>query len=541
MFSLGNELWGSKERLGGIIEMLRAADPRPLYTQGSNNFQHMPIQIPQEDFWTGVRTGKGRLIRGSYADCDAPLGMIQTHAPGTDWDYEQYLVPQPEDTGSEGAAGVTEIEIQYGTGVKKVKAEQQTKLFFPAVPVVTHEIGQYNCYPDYREIERYRGGVLEARNFEIFRERLEQAGMGERAEAFFRSAGAFSCACYKQELEAAMRSPHIAGFQLLDLQDFPGQGTALVGMLNAAMENKGFIEPAQWRGFCGDLVPLMRFDSFVRTAGETFNADIALRVSRPAVEAQSAQITLRVGDRIIRSQTVGIPACTPGYFALGSFSAEIPANCTGRAELVFALPDEKVKNTWALTVFPPCTPVDESGICIAHSFSQAEPHLQRGEAVLLLPEHISEKVPGFWCTDFWNYHMFKIISEQIGRKVPVGTMGLCIDTAHPVAQAMFSADFSEPQWYTAVTNADCAVLDAAPAGYVPAVQMIDNVERNHRLGLLFEGQVSGGRLLVCTVRFDGDDLDPARNRLHHAVCDYVRSSDFAPQTALDPDMLRRLF
>ena len=541
MLSLGNELWGSPELLGQIIDTLRQADPRPLYTQGSNNFQHMPLQIPQEDFWTGVRTGRGRLIRGSYADCDAPLGMLQTHAPATDWDYEQFLVPQPEDTGSEGAAGVTEIDIQYGTGVKKVKAEKQTKTFYPTVPVVTHEIGQYNCYPDYREIEAYKGGVLEARSFEIFRERLEKAGMGAQAEEFFRSAGSFSRECYKQELEAAMRSPHIAGFQILDLQDFPGQGTALVGMLNSAMENKGFIQPEAWRGFCGDLVPLMRFDSFVRTAGETFSAAIALRVSRPAVKAQTAQITLTVGGKAVKTQTVEIPACTPGYHALGSFSAEIPADCIGRAELVFAIPDESVQNTWALTVLPPCTPVDESGVVIAHSFSEAEPHLQRGEAVLLLPEHISEKIPGFWCTDFWNYHMFKIISEKIGRTVPVGTMGLCIDTAHPVAQAMFSADFSEPQWYTAVVNADCAVLDAAPQGYRPAVQMIDNVERNHRLGLIFEGQVSGGRLLVCMVRFAGDDRDPGRNRLHHALCDYVQSPEFAPQAALDADMLRALF
>lgn len=539
MFSLGNELWGSPKLLGETIDTFRRFDPRPLYTQGSNNFQHMPLQIPQEDFWTGVRTGRGRLIRGSYADCDAPLGMLQTHAPAADWDYEEYLVPHGEHGDSGAASGETEIDIQYGTGVRKVKAAAQKELFFPGVPVVTHEIGQYNCYPDYREIERYRGGVVEARSFEIFRERLEKAGMGAQAEDFFRSAGAFSRECYKAELEAAMRSPHIAGFQLLDLQDFPGQGTALVGMLNSAMENKGFIQPAQWRGFCGDIVPLMRFDSFVRVSGERFAARIALRVSRPEIPAQPAAVTLTCGGKTLASQTFDIPACTPGYYELGDFTADIPADCIGRAELTFDIPGEAVKNTWKLTVFPPCTPADESGVHIAHSFSEAEPMLKAGKAVLLLPEQVSEAIPGFYCTDFWNYHMFKIISEKIGRTVPVGTMGLCIDTAHPVARAMFSADYSEPQWYTSVTNAACAVLDAAPVGYRPAVQMIDNVERNHRLGLIFEAKVSGGRLLVCTVRLD--DTDPARNRLHHALCDYVRSPEFAPEAALDAEMLKRLF
>jgi len=78
-----------------------------------------------------------------------------------------------------------EIEIQFGTGVKKVKAAGKEGGFVPTIPAVTHEIGQYNVYPDYREMEGYTG-VLEARNFEIFRERLEKAGMGEQAEDFIK-------------------------------------------------------------------------------------------------------------------------------------------------------------------------------------------------------------------------------------------------------------------------------------------------------------------------------------------------------------------
>ena len=44
---------------------------------------------------------------------------------------------------------------------------------------------------------------------------------------------------------------------MLDLQDFPGQGTALVGILNAFMESKGLIEPGKWRQFCSETVPLV--------------------------------------------------------------------------------------------------------------------------------------------------------------------------------------------------------------------------------------------------------------------------------------------
>ena len=537
MLSLGNELWGSPERLGGIIDMLREADPRPLYTQGSNNFQHMPVQIPQEDFWTGVRTGKGRLIRGSFATCDAPIGRLQTHAPSAAWDYEQYLTPEETGGSAEHSAGEAEIGIQYGTGVKRVRAQYAGALV-PTVPVVTHEIGQYNVYPDFSEIPKYTG-VTAARNFEIFRERLEAAGMGSQAADFFRCSGQLSRDCYKMEIEAAMRSPHIAGFQLLDLQDFPGQGTALVGMLNALRENKGFIEPAQWRGFCGDLVPLAVFDSYVLEAGQMFRAGIALRISRPHLAAQPMHCTFVCGD-FRYAQEIAVPELTPGFVRLSELTLMLPEALAGSAELTLSLPDAGVQNRWALTVLPPAAPV-RADVITAHSFTEAEPHLQNGAHVLLLPERISETVPGFYCADFWNYHMFRIISESMGKEPPVGTMGLCIDSAHPIARAMFSADYSAPQWYMPVTHADCAVLDAAPEGYRPAVQMIDNVERNHRLGILFETSVSGGSLLVCTVRFDEAPDDIAMNRLHHAVTDYVRSAAFAPAEALSAELLRTLF
>jgi len=541
MLSLGNELWGSPERLGEFIDTLRAADPRPLYTQGSNNFQHMPMQIPQEDFWTGVRTGKGRLIRGSFADCDAPIGLMQTAAPSASWDYEPYLAPADAHT-AENAAGSgaeSEIEIQYGTGVRRVKAKTQDEVFVPTVPVVTHEIGQYNIYPDYTEIPKYTG-VTEARNFEIFRERLEAAGMGGQAEDFFRCSGAFSRECYKMELEAAMRSPHIAGFQILDLQDFPGQGTALVGMMNALLESKGLIEPPAWRAFCGDLVPLAIFDSYVWESGQTVSVRFALRSSRQQLAAQPYRVSLTCGGVQLLDKTGTIPENANGLIPLSEAEIAVPRELTGKAELVFGIPGEQVTNTWTLTVLPPAEPVTQN-VRIAHSFSEAVPYLQKGENVLLLPEHITEKVEGFYCTDFWNYHMFKIISESMGKKIPVGTMGLCIDSTHPIARAVFSEDYSTPQWYMPVTHADCAVLDAAPAGYRPTVQMIDNVERNHRLGLIFETAAGGGRLLVCTVRFSEAPEDLAMNRLYHAITDYMQSDAFAPAESLGAEMLRGLF
>lgn len=575
MMSLGNELWGNPEHIGTIIDTLRRADPRPLYTQGSNNFQFAPVELPQEDFWTGVRTGIGRLIRGSYADCDKPLGRIQTHAPGADWDYEEYLtedlraIPgmdykmnEGEGVGSESIGsgetaangsetggqaakkGDAEIEIQFGTGVKKVKAAAE-QAFYPSIPAVTHEIGQYNVYPDYREIEGYTG-PLKARSFEVFRDRLIAAGMEDQAEEFFRCSGLFSRDLYKMELEAAMRSPHLAGFQILDLQDFPGQGTALVGMMNARLENKGFTEPAKWRAFCGDLVPLALFDSYVWERGVKKTIGLAIRCNRPKLNPQLATVCFSCGTQT-ETCKVEIIGDESGYVWLGQW--EIVPDQIGKAVLTFALEREGIQNEWQLTVFPERKEgfgvirtrltSKNSPVQITDSVSEAKELLKNGARVLLLTGRLDEKksIKGFYCTDFWNYHMFNSISLSMGRQVPVGTMGLDMDPEHPVAKAMFSEGYSTPQWYMPVTHCDLAVLDGMPKGYQPILQMIDNVDRNHRLGLLYEAKVDGGSLLICTVRFEEAPEDPAMIRLFQAITDYAASTEFQPKVRATWEML----
>ncbi|HOR22726.1 MAG TPA: beta-glucuronidase, partial [Ruminococcus sp.] len=166
MMSLGNELWGSSERMGQILEKYRTADPRHLYTQGSNNFQFFPNIRPEDDFFSGVRLSKDRLIRGSYAACDKPFGFVQTDRPSTAHSYDEVIFPAEMSGSSE--EGDEFIEIQYGTGVKRVRATHSGGGLVPTKPIVTHEIGQYCSYPDFGEIPRYTG-PLKPYNLEIAR------------------------------------------------------------------------------------------------------------------------------------------------------------------------------------------------------------------------------------------------------------------------------------------------------------------------------------------------------------------------------------
>ena len=127
--------------------------------------------------------------------------------------------------------------------------------------MIGHETGQFQTYPNYEEMKKYTG-VLAPWNFEVFRDRLEKAGMLEQADDFFKASGAWSVELYRADIEMNLRSKRMAGFQLLDLQDYPGQGSAYVGILDAFMDSKGLVEPKKWREFCSEVVPLLTTAKF---------------------------------------------------------------------------------------------------------------------------------------------------------------------------------------------------------------------------------------------------------------------------------------
>lgn len=543
MFSLGNELWGSAERMGEIIRGYKAADPRHLYTQGCNNFQHYPQIIPEDDFYVGVRLSKHRLIRGSYGMCDAPLGHIQTDRPGTRHCYDNIIIPEAAE--NSGADNVKEIEIQYGTGVKKVKVNGGADGLIPSVPVVTHEIGQFAVYPDFKEIEKYTG-PLKARNFEIFRERLEAKGMLSQAEDFFRCSGLLSAACYKEEMEAAMRSEYVAGFQILDLQDFSGQGTALVGMLDAFMDNKGFISPEEWRMFCSDGVIMAQFDQYVLTAGETFTADISMR--RYGLDdlsnAEASWMLLSDDGTELGSGSLTVPEENIGLTAIGNIQVQLPE--TDRAQklhLILSVTDTEICNAYDLYLYPnqDAPAMKSENAVVTNDYNEAMAALENGEKVLFMPAEVNDAIEGFYCTDFWCYPMFRDICEWMNKPVAVGTMGLCIDEEHPALEGFISEHHSTPQWYDIVSYASCAILDDMPEGYRPVVQMIDNFERNHRLGILFEAKMSEGRLLVCTSRLSEIMERSEVRQLAVGIMKYVNSDGFAPEIEITREQLQKLF
>lgn len=481
--SLGNELWGSKDVLNRMMRAYREADDTKLYSSGANNYQFVPDVLDEENVFVGVRLGRERLIRGSYAMCDAPQGIVQTTAPESVSNYDASIVP--ETLGQSGEAG--KVQIQYGTGVKEVDAQSADALI-PDVPVISHEVGQYVFYPDFSEISHYTG-PLKPRNIEAMRENLERAGLYGEHEAFFRQTGHLAVDCYKREIETLLRSREVSGFQLLDLQDYTGQGTALVGVLNAMMENKGLISAEEWREFCAGTVVLGEFASFTGVMGEDIRFDVQISECAPEKQHTCIRCTLMDGERELYACDV-TPGARQGRLT-DAVSVTFPAECYRDAmqeritglTVVLTLEDG-TRNHYPIWLIPPIDiritreGIEKDGRMV--TFVSAE---EKADGAAIVVPSAEGQLPAEYCTDFWCYPMFRSISESMGKPVPVGTMGLSIDTASPLLKRFAQEDYTTPAWYAILQTAHVQRL---PADIYPAVQMIDNTERCARLGILYQ-------------------------------------------------------
>lgn len=481
--SLGNELWGSKDVLNRMMRAYREADDTKLYSSGANNYQFVPDVLDEENVFVGVRLGRERLIRGSYAMCDAPQGIVQTTAPESVSNYDASIVP--ETLGQSGEAG--KVQIQYGTGVKEVDAQSADALI-PDVPVISHEVGQYVFYPDFSEIPHYTG-PLKPRNIEAMREKLERAGLYGEHEAFFRQTGHLAVDCYKREIETLLRSREVSGFQLLDLQDYTGQGTALVGVLNAMMENKGLISAEEWREFCAGTVVLGEFASFTGMMGEDIRFDVQISECDPEKQHTCIRCTLMDGERELYACDVA-PGALQGRLT-DAVSVTFPAECYRDAMqeritgLTVALTlADGTRNHYPIWLIPQVDiritreGIEKDGRMVA--FVSAE---EKADGAAIVVPSAEGQLPAEYCTDFWCYPMFRSISESMGKPVPVGTMGLSIDTASPLLKRFAQEDYTTPVWYAILQTAHVQRL---PADIHPTVQMIDNTERCARLGILYQ-------------------------------------------------------
>jgi len=509
MFTLGNEL-GRNQGMFELVSHFKEIDPRHLYAQGTNNMHWNPSLAEGDDFWVTVKTSKTLPLRGSFSTLDFPNPHIEHRSPSTMVDF------------SESISGI-------------------------GVPLIGHEIGSFQVYPDYREIPKYTG-VTRARNLEVFRERLKAAGMLDQAHDFMRASGALSAICYREDVETALRTPDLGGFQLLDLQDFPGQGTALVGMLNVFMESKGLITPVAWRKFCCETVPLLRMKKYTWTTDETFMGRVQIAHYGPA-DLLDARVTWTVtgsdGQKLAAGAFDPVTIEQGKVFEVDMFSLPLgDIVAPQKLKITAAIEGTKYRNDYNIWVYS--LKVDTSvpkGVMVTDSFVAAatKKHLASGGKVLLLPkqDQLPHSIKGGFQTDFWS-PMFIAAAKKRGVQVPPGTLGILCDPDAP-ALADFPTEFhSNWQWWHLVKNSRPIILDDTPDNYRPTVQVIDNFVRNHKLGLIAETKVGEGKMLICAIDLPGHQDKPEARQLLYSLLRYLDSAAFAPKTELDGELLEKL-
>ena len=517
MFGLGNEMSG-EEGLAMLIQTFKKEDNRHIYSSGSNNYLGFKGKQANEDYFTTCRVGRegdkqfNTHARASFSFADAYDGGYLNHTyPNSEMDFSSANV-------------------------------------LCDVPIISHETGQFQVYPNYEEIKKYTG-VLKPRNFEIFKKRLEEAGMINLAYDFMMASGKWSALLYRADIEMNLRTPEWGGFQLLDLQDYPGQGSAYVGILDAFMESKGLIAPEEWRHFCSEVVPLFCTEKFCWTNDEALTGEVEI-ANYSESDLNSKQLSWTLTD--IKQQVLdkGVLPLQVKQGELAKVGTLKPAIASVRkaekVTLALSIDGTPYRNDYSLWIYPAADKevAPSEDICVTDDLDAHLKYLTEGGKVLWFPskdKHKDQTVGGLFQTDYWNYRMFRTICENLDRPVSPGTLGILTDPGHP-ALADFPTEFhTNWQWFPIIKQSYPMILDRLSDDYRPIVQVIDNVERNHKLGLLFEFKVGNGKLLVCMSDLKAVQDKPEARQFYRSILEYMESSAFAPSYSLSAKDLQDLF
>jgi hypothetical protein len=494
ILAYGNEPGGKdKEYLTAWVNRFKARDARRLYTSAAgwpqipaNQFHVTPD--PRIQAW-----GAGLKSR------------INARPPETVTDYRDY-----------------------------VKARE--------VPVISHEIGEWCAYPNFAEIPRYKG-PLKPKNFEIFRDSLEAHGMGSQAHDFLIASGKLQALCYKEEIESALRTKGMGGFELLALYDFPDQGTALVGVLDALWNSKGYIGAAEFRRFCNSTVLLARLPRRVYTTDETLEAAVEVAHFGPEPLATTSACWQLKGDDGKLSASGDLRAgVIPVDNGIPLGSLKIPlGKVAAPARYKLTIVGAGTLNDWDIWVNPARVEAQPPpGITIVHRLDvKAMTALEAGGRVLLMippggarGDRLGKVALGF-SSIFWN--------TAWTRRQPPHTLGILCDPKHPALAEFPTDSHTNWQWWYLLSRADALILDGLPEDLRPVVQVIDDWVTNRRLGLVFEARIHSGKLMVCSIDLEKElDQNPVARQLRLSLLQYMAGERFNTSVELTAKQVQSL-
>ncbi|MFT3889256.1 MAG: hypothetical protein QM713_13985 [Arachnia sp.] len=402
-------------------------------------------------------------------------------------------------------------------------------------PIVSHEVGQWCAYPDFSEVGHY-SGLMRPRNHGIFADFLRTNGMADQAEDFLRASGRLQVLCYKEDIESALRTPGFGGFHLLGLSDFPGQGTALVGVLNAFWEPKGYCLPEEFARFCGPTVPLARLPRRLVQAGD--DIVVEFQVAHFGAGSLRADVTWALRDRSGVEVSSGV-VVRDGLLDVGNHHRwgpttlpAPPADGCEQYSLVVAVQaadGQSYENDWSIWVVP--APAAMPAVHVTTDPADAIARCHAGEDVLLHlpPSLIGNDVALGFTTVFWN--------TAWTRGEPPHTLGLLHDPAHPAFRDFPTSGTTDWHWWELVHGAKPMLTDGLPHPLRPVVQPIDTWFEARPLGALVEARLGAGRIVITSLNIE---TDPSSERLAarqftRSLLGYLASDRFDPPHAIDDE------
>lgn len=476
MMTVGNELQKDFDWLENMTGYMHSVDKRHIYAASSFTFEkgHGGHPEPNDDFLVTQWTDNG-WVRGQ--------GVFDKEPPSFNKNYASSTV-----------------------GLN--------------VPIVEHEIGQYAVYPDISEIDKYTG-ILAPHNFVAVKNDLEKKGRLHKANDYLQASGKLASILYKEELERALKTPGVSGIQMLGLQDFPGQGTALIGLVNAFWDSKGIVTSEWFRNFCSPVVPLADFEKAVYQDGEVFNANIRIADYSQQSGRLEGKWKLKDGNEILAEGVLNSISEGSGLVELGNISVPLPFYGKARKlQLSVTIQEKEALNSWNIWVYPNNSEIDFGNILATSDFDVAMKGLQEGRKVLFSPEKgkingsNSKFVPVFW--------------SPVHFPNEAGAMGVLCDPNHP-ALSMFPNDgHTDWQWWYPVKNSRFIDLTEAE-GLTPILEMVDNFTTNRPLALFAETKIGNGSLFLSTIDLlSPTSSDPASRQLLKSILTYMQSEDFTP-------------
>ena len=507
MLTLGNELQAQgkgRERMRELVRTAKRLDPTRLYANGSNAFYGEEGCDSESDFYTS-QSCRNVVIRGTFSGM---RGYINENYPSADHAYD---------------AAMVEIRKEYPK------------------PVFSFEVGQFEVLPDFEELKSFHG-ISDPMNLKLIKKRVEERGLLPSWKKYVEATGELSRLAYREEIEAAMRTRELSGISLLGLQDFPGQGTALVGMMNSHMESKPYLfaRPERFREFFRESRIFVKLPRYTYEEGEYLTAEVG--VANFGKDSISGELVWTLGYRdcavntgsgeFLYGRADRQKNCPPGtYTSLGRL--DIPLEVKGvSAAFMLTVSMGDCTSTYPVWVYKKASPECPKNVYETRVFDeQTRAVLQNGGRVYLSPDADEESLPYSiktqFTTDFWSVGTF--VDQE-------GGMGQLIDTEHPIFKE-FPTDFhTDWQWWIMATKR--AVILPHPMKMI--ITEMDSYAFLRPMAQLIEFRCLKGKVLLSTMELHKSQQYPEARALQAAIYTYLSGENFEPAEELAEEELSTL-